>query len=138
MALPVLHRAGEGQGLHRVHRPRELRGGDDQGEMLPPARAFIRLFTTNAPHASHEFCLGHCNAILPPILDFLPDLIGGVLCDLWKIFASKYPFKNVHLSSSLTVNCFPKRSPSINSSGYNGIFEGIFVFCLNKSITSEL
>lgn len=32
MALPVLHRAGEGEGLHRVHGARELRGGNDQGE----------------------------------------------------------------------------------------------------------
>ena len=32
MALPVLHRPGESEGLHGVHRPRELRGGDDQGE----------------------------------------------------------------------------------------------------------
>lgn len=32
MALPVLHRPGESQGLHRVHGARELRGGNDQGE----------------------------------------------------------------------------------------------------------
>ena len=32
MALPVLHRPGESEGLHGVHRARELCGGDDQGE----------------------------------------------------------------------------------------------------------
>ena len=32
MALPVLHRPGESQGLHGVHGARELRGGNDQGE----------------------------------------------------------------------------------------------------------
>ena len=32
MALPVLHRPGESEGLHGVHGARELRGRDDQGE----------------------------------------------------------------------------------------------------------
>lgn len=32
VALLVLHRPGEGQGLHRVHRSRELRGRNDPGE----------------------------------------------------------------------------------------------------------
>lgn len=32
MALSVLHRAGESEGLHGVHRTRELCGRDDQGE----------------------------------------------------------------------------------------------------------
>lgn len=32
VALPVLHRPGESEGLHGVHRARKLRGRDDQGE----------------------------------------------------------------------------------------------------------
>lgn len=31
MELPVLHRAGAGEEQDRLHRPRELRGTDDQG-----------------------------------------------------------------------------------------------------------
>ena len=34
MALPVLRGPSEGEGLHRVHRPRELRGRDDQGSSV--------------------------------------------------------------------------------------------------------
>lgn len=32
MALPVLHRPGEGEGPDRIHRAGELRGADDRGE----------------------------------------------------------------------------------------------------------
>lgn len=42
MALSVLHRPREGQGLHGVHGARELRGGDDQGGWAAP-RARPRL-----------------------------------------------------------------------------------------------
>lgn len=36
MALPVLHRPREGQGLHGVHGAGELRGRDDQGGWAAP------------------------------------------------------------------------------------------------------
>ena len=36
MALPLLPGSGEGEGSDRVHGPRELRGPDDCGQLLPP------------------------------------------------------------------------------------------------------
>lgn len=38
MALPLLPGAGEGEGPHRVHRTRELRGPDDCGEPTAQSR----------------------------------------------------------------------------------------------------
>lgn len=45
MALSVLHRPGEGEGLHRVHRARKLRGRNDPGEVSRPKRAHFSTFS---------------------------------------------------------------------------------------------